>query len=170
MPGGGAEIFHPEVREQICDNEVRHRRSGSRSTATAHGMGLTTQRHDALRPHRGATSTASTTCCGCASCRTRRAASRPSSRWPSTPRTPASTTCPGPTGRLDLRVMAVSRLLLDNVPHLKAYWIMLGPKTAQVALSFGADDLDGTVVEERIVHMAGRDQPGGDDGRATCAT
>jgi aminodeoxyfutalosine synthase len=65
----------------------------------------------------------------------------------------------GPTGRLDMRVMAVSRLLLDNVPHLKAYWIMLGPKAAQVALSFGADDMDGTVVEERIVHMAGATTP-----------
>jgi aminodeoxyfutalosine synthase len=65
----------------------------------------------------------------------------------------------GPTGKLDLRVMAVSRLLLDNVSHLKAYWIMLGPKAAQVALSFGADDMDGTVVEERIVHMAGATSP-----------
>jgi aminodeoxyfutalosine synthase len=58
-----------------------------------------------------------------------------------------------------MRVMAVSRLLLDNVPHLKAYWIMLGPKAAQAALSFGADDMDGTVVEERIVHMAGSTAP-----------
>ncbi len=63
------------------------------------------------------------------------------------------------SGRLDLRVIAVSRLLLDNVPHLKAYWIMLGEKTAQVGLSFGANDLDGTVVEEKIVHMAGAESP-----------
>ena len=66
---------------------------------------------------------------------------------------------PGPTGRLDLRVTAVSRLLLDNVAHVKAYWVMLGEKTAQVALSFGADDFDGTVVEEKIVHMAGAESP-----------
>jgi aminodeoxyfutalosine synthase len=61
------------------------------------------------------------------------------------------------TGTEDLRHLAASRLVLDNVPHIKAYWIMISPKLAQVALSFGADDLDGTVVEERIYHMAGAD-------------
>ena len=59
------------------------------------------------------------------------------------------------TGTEDLRHLATSRLVLDNVPHLKAYWIMISPKLAQVALSFGADDIDGTVVEETIYHMAG---------------
>ena len=58
-------------------------------------------------------------------------------------------------GRLDLQTIAVSRLVLDNVPHLKAYWIMLGEKVAQVALDFGANDLDGTIVDERITHAAG---------------
>ena len=48
-----------------------------------------------------------------------------------------------------------ARLVLDNIPHLKAYWVMITPKLAQVALSFGADDLDGTVVRETIYHMAG---------------
>ncbi|MFQ5845860.1 MAG: aminofutalosine synthase MqnE, partial [Planctomycetota bacterium] len=60
-----------------------------------------------------------------------------------------------------LRNVAVGRLLLDNVPHLKAYWIMLGVKTAQLALSWGADDLDGTVTWERIYHMAGARTPEG---------
>jgi aminodeoxyfutalosine synthase len=59
------------------------------------------------------------------------------------------------TGINDLKNMAVARLMLDNFPHIKAYWIMLGPKMAQVALSFGADDMDGTVKEEVITHMAG---------------
>ena len=59
------------------------------------------------------------------------------------------------TGTEDLRHLAASRLVLDNVAHLKAYWIMVTPKLAQIALSFGADDLDGTVVEETIYHMAG---------------
>lgn len=59
----------------------------------------------------------------------------------------------------DLKVYAVSRLLLDNIPHIKAFWIMLGLKLAQVALSFGADDFDGTVVEEKITHRAGADTP-----------
>ena len=52
-----------------------------------------------------------------------------------------------------------SRLLLDNVPHLKAYWIMLGLDTAQTLLEFGVDDIDGTVVQERIYHMAGAATP-----------
>lgn len=59
------------------------------------------------------------------------------------------------TGFADLKTIALSRLLLDNFAHIKAYWIMLGVKMAQVALHFGADDLDGTVMEERIGHMAG---------------
>ncbi len=62
---------------------------------------------------------------------------------------------PASTGQLDLRVIAVSRLLLDNVPHIKAYWIQIGTKLAQVALFFGADDLVGTVVDEIITHAAG---------------
>src|SRR5205807_1167080 len=64
-----------------------------------------------------------------------------------------------PSSLMDLRTMAVSRLMLDNFPHIKAYWVMLGIKTAQVALSFGADDLDGTVVHEKIYHDAGSDSP-----------
>jgi aminodeoxyfutalosine synthase len=60
---------------------------------------------------------------------------------------------------MDLRVMALSRLMLDNFPHIKAYWVMLGIQTAQVALSFGADDIDGTVVHEKIYHDAGSDAP-----------
>ena len=59
------------------------------------------------------------------------------------------------TGYTDLKTIALSRLLLDNFAHVKAYWIMLGVKIAQTALCFGADDLDGTVMEERIGHMAG---------------
>src|SRR5262249_30226233 len=64
-----------------------------------------------------------------------------------------------PSVLLDLKTMAVSRLMLDNFPHVKAYWVMLGIRTAQVALSFGADDLDGTVVHEKIYHDAGSDSP-----------
>ena len=60
---------------------------------------------------------------------------------------------------LYLRTMAVGRLMLDNFPHVKAYWVMLGIKTAQVALGFGADDLEGTVVHEKIYHDAGSDSP-----------
>ena len=64
-----------------------------------------------------------------------------------------------PTGADDLRTFAVSRLLLDNIPHIKAYWIMLGVKIAQIAQRFGANDIDGTVTEEKIYHMAGAATP-----------
>jgi aminodeoxyfutalosine synthase len=65
----------------------------------------------------------------------------------------------GPSALLDLRTIAVSRLMLDNFDHVKAYWISLGVGTAQVALCYGADDLDGTVRHERIHHDAGADSP-----------
>lgn len=55
----------------------------------------------------------------------------------------------------DLKTIAISRLILDNFPHIKAYWVMLGEKIAQLALLFGADDLDGTIIEEKITHAAG---------------
>ena len=64
-----------------------------------------------------------------------------------------------PTALMDLRTMAISRLMLDNIPHMKAYWIMLGIGTAQTALSYGADDIDGTVRHELIYHDAGATTP-----------
>jgi aminodeoxyfutalosine synthase len=66
---------------------------------------------------------------------------------------------PKPTGFDDLKTVAISRLLLDNFEHIKAYWIMLTPRIAQIALRFGANDLDGTVVEEKIYHDAGATTP-----------
>jgi aminodeoxyfutalosine synthase len=62
---------------------------------------------------------------------------------------------PETTGFEDLKAIAVGRLMLDNFPHIKSYWIMIGPRLAQVGLSFGADDMDGTVTEEKIAHDAG---------------
>jgi putative menaquinone biosynthesis protein, SCO4494 family len=62
---------------------------------------------------------------------------------------------PPTTGFADIRNIAVSRLLLDNIPHIKAYWVMMTPRIAQIAQRFGADDIDGTVVEEKIYHDAG---------------
>ncbi len=59
----------------------------------------------------------------------------------------------------DLKTIAVSRLILDNIPHIKAYWVMIGEKIAQTALNFGADDMDGTVMEEKIAHFAGAKSP-----------
>ena len=62
---------------------------------------------------------------------------------------------PKTTGYDDLKNIAISRLMLDNIPHIKAYWIMMSPEVAQVALRFGSNDIDGTVVEEKIYHEAG---------------
>jgi aminodeoxyfutalosine synthase len=66
---------------------------------------------------------------------------------------------PETTGFDDLKNIAISRLILDNFPHIKSYWIMVGPKIAQMALRFGADDIDGTVAEEKITHAAGAKTP-----------
>ena len=65
------------------------------------------------------------------------------------------------TGTQDLREIAVARLLLDNIPHIKAYWVMITPGLAQVGLSYGADDLDGTIIAEEIAHLAGAKSPQG---------
>jgi len=68
---------------------------------------------------------------------------------------------PKTTGMLDIKQIAVSRLVLDNFPHIKAYWQMMTAKIAQIALRFGADDIDGTVIEEKIYHDAGATTPQG---------
>ncbi|MCE1230183.1 MAG: aminofutalosine synthase MqnE [Firmicutes bacterium] len=65
------------------------------------------------------------------------------------------------TGTQDLREIAVARLLLDNIPHIKAYWVMISEGLAQIGLSYGANDLDGTVIEEEIAHQAGAKTPQG---------
>ena len=61
----------------------------------------------------------------------------------------------------DLRTIATSRLMLDNFPHIKAYWVMIGEQTASIAINFGASDLDGTIGEERIAHAAKAASPVG---------
>lgn len=67
----------------------------------------------------------------------------------------------GPTGEEYLRLISMSRLVLDNIAHIKAYWAFVGIKAAQMALWAGADDFDGTIVEEKIGHAAGADSPTG---------
>jgi aminodeoxyfutalosine synthase len=157
MPGGGAEIFDPVVRRQICDNKC-DADEWLRIHRTAHGLGLRTNctmlyGHIEGPEHRVD---------HCLRLRDLQDETHGFQTFIPLAFHPANTQLshlPGPTALTDLRVHAVSRLLLDNIAHVKAYWIMLGPKTAQIALSFGADDIDGTVVEERIVHMAGATSP-----------
>jgi aminodeoxyfutalosine synthase len=71
------------------------------------------------------------------------------------------TRLPEPTAYDDLKTLAISRLMLDNVAHIKAYWVSMGLDVAQLALRFGADDIDGTIVHETIYHSAGSDVPQG---------
>ncbi len=160
LPGGGAEIFHPEVRDRICEHKADadawiriHREAhelGLRSNATMLYGHIEKPWHRldhlcrlrALQDDTGGFQTFI-----------------PLAFHPENTRLAQEQPMPKPSGLLDLRIMAVSRLMLDNFPHIKAYWIMLGIKTAQVALSFGADDLDGTVVHERIYHDAGSTEP-----------
>ncbi len=152
-PGGGAEIFAEHVRNQICDHKTDGRRwleiarevhlAGIRSNCTMlYGHVETAEdRIDhllALRELQDET--------GGFQCMI------PLAFHPeNTELDHLSST----GGRLDVQTIATTRLVLDNVPHLKAYWIMLGEKIAQVALHFGANDLDGTVVDERITYAAG---------------
>ena len=160
LPGGGAEIFHPEVRDQICEHKADadgwlriHRAAhslGLRSNATMLYGHIENARHRIdhlirLRELQDETGGFQTFI--------------PLAFHPDNTKLAEQRVIPKPSGMLDLRTMAVSRLMLDNFPHIKAYWIMLGIKTAQVALSFGADDIDGTVVHEKIYHDAGSDSP-----------
>ncbi len=93
--------------------------------------------------------------CGCAACRTRRGGFVTFIPLAFHPDNTALSHIPKTTGFDDLKNIAVARLMLDNIPHIKAYWIMMTPKVAQVALRFGSNDIDGTVVEEKIYHEAG---------------
>jgi aminodeoxyfutalosine synthase len=153
LPGGGAEIFHPRVRKIICDHKVSGQmwlniareahEIGLRSNATMLYGHVETEEERVdhllrLRELQDQTGGFVTFI--------------PLAFHPDNT---ALAHIPKPTGYADLRNIAVARLLLDNFDHIKAYWIMLTPSIAQIALRFGANDLDGTVVEEKIYHDAG---------------
>jgi aminodeoxyfutalosine synthase len=157
LPGGGAEIFHPEVRDQICEHKADaeawfriHREAhelGLRSNATMLYGHIEGPQHRIdhlikLRELQDQTGGFQTFI--------------PLAFHPDNT---GLSNIPKPSAITDLRVMAISRLMLDNFPHIKAYWVMLGVKTAQLALAYGADDIDGTVVHEKIYHDAGSDSP-----------
>ena len=158
LPGGGAEIFHPEVREKICDYKADaeqwlrvHREwheLGGKSNATMLYGHVEKPEHRIdhmirLRELQDVTGGFQTFI--------------PLAFHPDN--NALGKGIPKPSGMTDLKVMAISRLMLDNFPHIKAYWQMLGVKIAQVAQSWGADDIDGTVVHEKIYHAAGSDSP-----------
>lgn len=157
LPGGGAEIFHPRARKKLCDDKVDadgwlevHRvahKLGLRSNCTMLFGSIETveERVDhlirlrSLQDETGGFQTFIPLRFHHENNRLRKLKE--------------------PTGHDSLRTMAVSRLMLDNMDHIKAYWVMLGIKLAQVSLAWGVDDLDGTVREERIYHMAGAKTP-----------
>ncbi|MCB2192755.1 MAG: aminofutalosine synthase MqnE [Deltaproteobacteria bacterium] len=153
MPGGGAEVFSPRVRAELCPSKT----SGERWLAIsgqAHALGLPT---NATMLY-GHIETPAERVEHLLALRDQQDLSGGFSAFIPLAFHPENTGLnerARTTGLDDLRVIATSRLLLDNFPHIKAYWVMLGPKLAQVALNFGADDLDGTIVEERITHTAG---------------
>ncbi len=152
-PGGGAEIFHPRVRRIICDHKV----SGQMWLSTArkaHQAGL----HSNATMLYGHVETEEERVDHMIQLRELQdethgfVAFIPLAFHPDNT---ALSHIPKTSGYLDLRNIAVSRLMLDNFDHIKAYWIMLTPSIAQIAQRFGANDLDGTVVEEKIYHDAG---------------
>jgi len=157
LPGGGAEIFHPRVRKVICDHKV----SGQmwlQIARTAHEIGL---RSNATMLY-GHIETPEERVDHLLQLRDMQDKTHGFVTFIPLAFHPANTALshlPGPTGIDDLKMVAVSRLMLDNFDHIKAYWVMLTPRIAQVALRFGADDLDGTVVEEKIYHDAGATTP-----------
>jgi aminodeoxyfutalosine synthase len=177
LTGGGAEIFQPEVRSAIARGKESageyldvHRtwhRMGGRSTCTmlyGHVESLA-DRVDHLRQLRALQDEARANGFGAGS-------EPPKGGTPNgpggfvgfvpLPYQPENNGIPvrtPPTGFDALRTIAVSRIYLDNFDHLTAYWVGLGLKLAQVALSYGADDLHGTIIEEHIFHMAGATSP-----------
>ena len=157
LPGGGAEIFSERVRRIICDHKI----DGDEwieTARTAHNLGLKSNatmlyghietdedRVDHLLRLRGLQDDT--------------AGFQTYIPLAFHPQNTPMQHLPMTSGFQDIRAIAVARLLLDNFPHIKAYWIMMTPKIAQVAQRFGADDIDGTVVEEKIYHDAGAKTP-----------
>jgi aminodeoxyfutalosine synthase len=157
LPGGGAEIFHPRVRKIICDHKV----SGQRwleIARTAHEIGL---KSNATMLY-GHIETPEERVDHLIQLRETQDKTHGFVTFIPLQFHPANTglsEIPPATGFDDLKTIAVARLMLDNFDHIKAYWIMLTPRVAQIALRFGANDLDGTVVEENIYHDAGATTP-----------
>jgi aminodeoxyfutalosine synthase len=159
MPGGGAEIFADRVRHIICDHKI----DGGEWLDTArmaHQMGLRSNatmlyghveneedRVDHLLKLRAV--------------QDETGGFQTFIPLAFHPENTALGHIPRTTGMLDLRQIAVGRLMLDNFPHIKSYWQMVSPKMAQISLRFGADDIDGTVIEEKIYHDAGATTPQG---------
>ena len=153
LPGGGAEIFHPRVRKVICDHKV----SGQQwlnIARTAHQIGLRSNA-TMLYGHIETDQERIEHLLALRALQDETGGFVAFIPLAFHPENTGLAHLPKPTGFTDLKTMAISRLMLDNFDHIKAYWIMLTPRVAQIALRFGSDDIDGTVVEEKIYHDAG---------------
>ena len=157
LPGGGAEIFHPEVRDKICEHKADSD-EWIRIHQEAHELGLRTNA-TMLYGHIEESRHRIDHLCQLRSLQDKTGGFQTFIPLAFHPENTGLDHLDKPSGLFDLRTIALSRLMLDNFPHIKAYWVMLGVKTAQIALSFGADDLDGTVVHEKIYHDAGAETP-----------
>src|SRR5215813_4830171 len=153
MPGGGAEIFCDRVRRVICD----HKLTGQEwldTARTAHELGL----HSNCTMLYGHIENEEDRVDHLVKLRELQDETGGLVTFIPLAFHPENTPLqhiPKTTGFTDIKNIAVSRLMLDNIPHVKAYWVMMTPRIAQIALRFGADDIDGTIVEERIYHDAG---------------
>ena len=153
LPGGGAEIFSERVRRIICD----HKLTGDQwieTARTAHEMGL----HSNCTMLYGHIETEEDRVDHLLKLRALQDDTKGFQTFIPLSFHPDNTELEHirkTTGFDDLREIAVARLMLDNIPHIKSYWVMVTPQIAQIAQRFGADDLDGTLVEERIYHDAG---------------
>ena len=153
MPGGGAEIFNERVRRIICD----HKLTGEQWIETAriaHEMGM----HSNCTMLYGHIETEEDRLDHLLRLRALQDQTHGFQTFIPLAFHPDNTALEHvgkTTGFADIREIAVSRLMLDNMPHIKAYWVMMTPRMAQISLRFGADDLDGTVVEEKIYRDAG---------------
>ena len=153
MPGGGAEIFNGKLRNSICPEKINGKR-WLQVMETAHRTGIksnATMLYGHLETYKHRVEHMS---------KLRDLQDRTGGFQAFIPLAfhPMNTKIEGAaytSGIDDLKTIAISRLFLDNFPHIKAYWIMLGEKIAQLALMFGADDLDGTIMEEKITRSAG---------------
>jgi aminodeoxyfutalosine synthase len=160
LPGGGAEIFAPEIRRVICDHKIGAH-TWLKVHRTAHELGL----HSNATMLYGHIESAEDRADHLLQLRNLQDETRGFQTFIPLAFHPANTELgkrvapPETSGFMDLKNVAVARLVLDNFPHIKAYWIMMTPRVAQVALRFGADDIDGTVVEEKIYHDAGSSTP-----------
>lgn len=157
MPGGGAEIFHPEIRDQICEHKA-DARNWIEIHRTAHQLGLKTNA-TMLYGHLESAYHRVDHLLRLRELQDETGGFQTFIPLAFHPDNTGLSHIKKPSGLVDLRTMAVSRLMLDNFDHIKAYWIMLGIGTAQTALAYGADDLDGTVRHELIYHDAGAETP-----------